>query len=118
MIRSNDLNLHVLAKCADQHIFRVGDLTQFTDGTHAPISANAPAGDCPECGILSFVWSHEPGESSEQSRNQMLLFTNTAGLPLKCQSCEKFENEHPMIQFYNDSKSYALCLGRLDRTPE
>ena len=114
MIRSNELNMHVLAKCAGQHIFRVGDLTAF-DGEHAPISEDAPAGDCPECGILSFVWSHEPGESSEQSRNQMLLFANTAGLPLKCQSCDYFENEHPMIQFYNDSKQYAVCLGQLER---
>ena len=114
MIRSNELNMHVLAKCADQHKFRVGNLTPFID-PDVPIRENAPAGDCPECGILSFVWSHEPAETSEQSRNQMLLFTNSSGLPLKCQSCEKFENEHPMIQFYNDSKQYALCLGRLDR---
>lgn len=114
MIRSNELNMHVLAKCADQHIFRVGNLTPFID-PDVPISENAPAGDCPECGILSFVWSHEPAETSEQSRNQMLLFTNSSGLPLKCQSCNEFENEHPMIQFYNDSKQYALCLGRLDR---
>jgi|TARA_R100000501_G_C2619950_1_gene113240 hypothetical protein len=108
--------MHVLAKCADQHIFRVGDLTQFTDGAHAPISANAPAGDCGECGILSFVWSHEPAETPEQSRNQMLLFNDPHGTPLKCLSCDRFENEHPMIQFYNDSRLYALCLGRLERS--
>jgi hypothetical protein len=117
MIQAKTLNMDVLAKCADQHIFRVGDLTPFIDA-NVPISENAPAGDCPECGILSFVWSHELDETAKQSRNQMLLFSNTAGLPLKCQSCEKFENEHPLIQFYNDSKQYALCLGQVERTPK
>ena len=115
MIRSNELNMHVLAKCADQHIFRVGDLTPFII-PDVPISEDhAPAGDCPECGMFAFVWFHQLDETTKQSRNQMLLFSNTAGLPLKCQSCEEFENEHPLIQFYNDSKQYALCLDRLDR---
>jgi len=117
MIKAKTLNMDVLAKCADQHIFRVGSLTPFIDAS-VPISENAPAGDCPECGILSFVWSHKPGESAEQSKNQMLLFSNTTGLPLKCSSCNKFENEHPLIQFYDDSKQYALCLGQVERTPK